>query len=108
MGLVESLISEAKEKGLEKGLEEGLEQGHEQGHEQGLQEGIEKGKLSVVRRLLISSDFDDEKIADLAAVGVYWVRRQIGRASWRTRVYKYVEIWVVVVAFNKDKKKRHI
>src|SRR3546814_4107653 len=70
MGLVESLISEAKEKGLEKGLEEGLEQGHEQGHEQGLQEGIEKGKLSVVRRLLISSDFDDEKIADLAAVGV--------------------------------------
>src|SRR3546814_18314560 len=73
--LVESLISEAKEKGLEKGLEEGLEQGHEQGHEQGLQEGIEKGKLSVVRRLLISSDFDDEKIADLAAVGVNRVRR---------------------------------
>lgn len=41
----------------------------------GEQEGLEQGKLPFVRYLIVNTNFDDQKIATLAAVDVHVVAR---------------------------------
>ena len=80
MGTQEILLHQAKTEGLEQGLEKGLEQGLEKGLEQGLEKGLEQGieigaseneqkkNLEFATALIISTDFDDAKIALLVGV----------------------------------------
>ena len=67
MGIVESVINEARVEGLEEGREQGLKRGRE--------EGERSRDLAFVQSLIRNTDCDDEKIASLAAVDVRFVRK---------------------------------
>jgi flagellar biosynthesis/type III secretory pathway protein FliH len=47
----------AEEEGLEKGLQKGIEKG--------LEEGIKKEKRTIVRSMILNTNFDNAKIAQL-------------------------------------------
>jgi flagellar biosynthesis/type III secretory pathway protein FliH len=53
MGIIETIKMLAEEEGLEKGLQKGME------------EGIKKEKRTIVRSLILNTNFDNAKIAQL-------------------------------------------
>jgi predicted transposase YdaD len=70
-------------RGTEKGIEKGIEKGMERGIEKGMERGIEKGRivereqnmLMFVTNLILNSDFDDFKIAQLSSSTLDFVRK---------------------------------
>lgn len=60
MGIEQFLLSRATEAGIEQGIEKGVEKG--------IEKGIELQKLAFVKNLLNDTNFDTEKIAQLAGV----------------------------------------
>ena len=69
MNTEEYLKMEAREEGLAEGREVGLAEGREAG----LAEGRTEIQMNVVRNLLLSTDFSDPKIADIAGVSEQFV-----------------------------------
>jgi flagellar biosynthesis/type III secretory pathway protein FliH len=57
MGIIETIKMLAEEEGLEKGLQKGIEKG--------LEEGIKKEKRTIVRSMILNTNFDNAKIAQL-------------------------------------------
>jgi flagellar biosynthesis/type III secretory pathway protein FliH len=83
---IDPWYKEGKEEGIEigteKGIEKGIQIGTEKGIEKGIQIGTEKGiqlgeqrkSLELILNLLTSTDFDDARIAALAAVSEDFVK----------------------------------
>ncbi len=68
MSTYDVLFQDAVQQGIEKGIEKGVEKGIE------IQE--HRKNLDFVNSLIISTDFDDEKIATLVCVDVAFVEEQ--------------------------------
>ena len=77
MSTYDSIIEMGIEKGIDLGIEKGIDLGIEKGIDLGIDLGIEKGKtnkeLQFATSLIISTDFDDEKIAILVGVSAEYV-----------------------------------
>ena len=70
MGIEEILIEHYKQEGLEEGMEKGMEEGLGKG----MEEGRKQKDLTFATNLIISTDFDDDKIANLVGVNLSFVQ----------------------------------
>ena len=78
MSSYDYLTQEATKAGLALGIEQGIEKGIEKGRE----EGVSIKEKDFATSLIISTDFDDEKIAILVSVTVEYVsnlRTELGK-----------------------------
>ena len=73
MSSYDYLMQEATKAGLELGIEKGIKLGREEGIEIGIDKGVSIKEKDFATSLVISTDFDDEKIAMLVGVTAEYV-----------------------------------
>ena len=88
MSTYDSIIEMGIDLGIEKGIEKGIDLGIERGIDLGIEKGAslkeEEKNKNFATSLIISTDFDDEKIAILVGVSAEYVqnlRAEIGQIS---------------------------
>jgi predicted transposase YdaD len=72
--LLNDTIQTLEARALERGMERGMEKGMERGMEKGMEKEKDNQKYLFTSNLILSTDFDDAKIALLAAVSISFVQ----------------------------------
>ncbi len=73
MSTYDMLKEELFVEGFEKGIMEGIEKGREEGIEKGIEKGVSIKEMEFATSLIVSTDFDDAKIALLVGVSIDYV-----------------------------------